>query len=215
MMQYLRQTNFTNPFAGVANKKRWTESLELQTTKETTNILFVKFNLKWKHRLIPFALGCDHLKEKQNVLEPISPISCSTTNYSIPEIYTAASQYLFGLSPIGNGWDCFRTYELWLLGVITIIQKKSVAMTKMFQDLPFIEVNNWAGHTQESLIQLMRDYIQSDEFQKNDFSGWERLFLRYWRRKVLTDTGRHKDIIKDDQGREYYQGWKYIIRKSL
>jgi hypothetical protein len=216
MMQYLHQTNFTNPFAGEVNKKRWTESLVLQNATETTNLVFVNFRMKKfsMHRKIPFDLVCNHLIQNQSVVEPITPISCSTEDYSIPTLYSAASQYLFGLSPIGNGWDCFRHYELWLLGVIPIIQKKSVAMTQMFQGLPFIEVENWKIHTQESLIQLMRDYIASDEFQKSDFPGWERLFLRYWRRKILVDSGRDKDIIKDDQGREYYQGWKYTLYES-
>ena len=34
------------------------------------------------------------------------------------ETYAAASGYLFGLSPPGNGVDCFRNYEFWALGVI-------------------------------------------------------------------------------------------------
>jgi len=220
MTEYLQQINFTNPFAGIINKKRWIESVELQTAIETTNILFAHFHIHKKgdiqHFKIPYDVACNHIVLHQNTVQPIHPISCTTANYSIPELYTAASQYLFGMSPVGmnNGWDSFRTYELWLLGVIPIVEKKSSAMTDMYQGLPMIEVNHWAGHTQESLLQLMRDYIKSDEFQKNDFTGWERLFLRYWRRKILKDAGRDKDIIKDDQGREYYQGWKYSLYES-
>jgi hypothetical protein len=127
----------------------------------------------------------------------------------MPETYAAGSRYLFGLSPPGNGMDCYRTYELWMLGVIPIIERNR-DYTEMFRDLPFIEVDRW-DYSQAEWIKMMQDYIASDEFRNNDFSGWERLFLRYWRRKILADTGRDKDIVKDENGREYYQAWKYSL----
>jgi hypothetical protein len=60
----------------------------------------------------------------------------------------------------------------------------------------------------------MKEYIQSPAFQNATFDGWERLFLKYWRRKLLQDSGREKDIIRDEQGREYYQAWKYTTGKE-
>jgi hypothetical protein len=211
LTHYLRQTNFSNPFAGTANKDRWTQSVELQTAKEITNILFVKFGINplSQHRKIPFAALCNHLINKTNVVEPMTPVSCSLDPFSMPETYAAGSKYLFGLSPPGAGIDCYRTYELWMLGVIPIIERNR-DYAEMFRDLPFIQVDRW-DYSQAEWIKLMQDYIASDEFRNNDFSGWERLFLRYWRRKILADTGRDKDIVKDENGREYYQAWKYSL----
>jgi hypothetical protein len=61
----------------------------------------------------------------------------------------------------------------------------------------------------------MKDYIRSEAFQNTTFAaGWERLFLKYWRRQLLKDTGREKDILRDEQGREYYQAWKYTLPSS-
>ena len=211
LTHYLRQTNFSNPFAGAVNKDRWIKSVELQTALETTNILFVKFgiNPNSQHRKIPFAALCSHLLNKTNLVEPMTRVSCTLDPFSMSETYAAASKYLFGLSPPGNGMDCYRTYELWMLGVIPIIERNR-DYPEMFRGLPYIQVDRW-DYTQAELIKMMQDYIASDEFQNNDFSGWERLFLRYWRRMILADTGRDKDIIKDENGREYYQAWKYSL----
>jgi hypothetical protein len=217
LMHYLERTNFSNPFAGMANKNHWIQSTELQNAVETTNILFVKFgiNKHSQHRKVPFSLACDHITGRRNLVQPITTVSCSLTNYSIPDTYYAASQYLFGLSPRGNGWDCYRHYEYWLLGLIPIIEKRNdTMMPTMLQDLPYIEIDSWSNYDQETIIQVMKNYIASDEFQNNNFAGWERLFLRYWRRKILTDAGRSKDVVKDEYGREYYLGWKYSVYES-
>ena len=217
LTHYLQQTNFTNPFAGRANKERWLHSTKLRYASETTNILFVKFgvNKNSQHRNEPFAMACNHLLQHKNATEPITQVSCNLNKTSIAETYTAASQYLFGLSPPGVGMDCYRTYELWLLGVIPVVLRHDVSYDIMFpNDLPLIQLHHW-NYTQKELIQILQDYVYSENFINNDFSGWERLFLRYWRRKVLKDTGRDKDIVKDENGREYYQAWRYYKKNSI
>jgi len=80
-----------------------------------------------------------------------------------------------------------------------------------FKDLPVVQIPNMVNSTSQNFVAAMRNYIESDEFRDGTFVGWERLFLKYWRRKVLKDAaGRNRDIIIDGEGREYYQAWRYM-----
>lgn len=122
------------------------------------------------------------------------------------ESYATASRYLFGLSPPGVGVDCYRTWELYLLGIIPVVLERP-ENADLHRGLPVIQLKNW-NYTQDELVETMREYVSSEEFRTADFdTGWKRLFLRYWRRRVLADTGR--SILTDELGREYYQAWKY------
>jgi len=130
------------------------------------------------------------------------------------ETYAASSRYLFGFSPKGVGWDCYRTYEFLLLGVIPIVPKREFGNQGMFDDLPVLQLDNFEkNRTREEYLRIFHDYIASPQFQNNTFDkGWSQLFLRYWRRKVLDMTDRTKDIIVDPStGREYYQAWRYSV----
>ena len=108
--------------------------------------------------------------------------------------------------------DCFRNYELLLLGVIPVVVD-SYGFTEpggMWEDLPAVVVDSW-DLSQKELLQALQSYVRSDKFLSADFNrGWERLFLGYWRRRVLKDAGREKDVVRDpDSGRQYYLAWKY------
>ncbi|KAL7575710.1 hypothetical protein ACA910_011525 [Epithemia clementina (nom. ined.)] len=146
-------------------------------------------------------------------------VSCQLHNVSNHELYQVASQYLFGLSPPGRGWDCYRTYELLLLGVIPIVTTRPGGSHGLFENLPVLQVDETVLLTssRRQLLQRMYDYLQSNDFVQTDFGqGWQRLFLRYWRRHVLQVTGRDKDIVvRPDNGGggssrlEYYQAYRY------
>ena len=226
---YLSQTNYTNPFAQ-AFKHRWIDSSTLFHGKNDSdtlqNVMFTKFGLhnNAKHRWEPYRMACgNHVLEANGTDPEINKrVSCSLTgdmvpkhlqrNFGMYDTYSAASQYLFGLSPPGNGKDCYRTYELWLLGVIPIIKDTGFTNAKganMFQDLPVIELQHFR-YSQEDLVKILQDYIQSDAFIKTDFSkGWERLFLGYWRHKIASDAGRQHDLVQDENGKNYFMAWKY------
>ena len=111
-----------------------------------------------------------------------------------------------------KGMDCYRTYELFFLGVIPIVlyQKEHA---ELYRGLPVLQLESWEI-TQQQLVGKMRGYIASPEFQDTDFSGWERLFLQYWRTKVLNETGRLDDIVVDDAGKQYYKSWTYTRYKE-
>jgi len=118
-----------------------------------------------------------------------------------------------GFSPVGAGWDCYRTYELLLLGVIPIVVGLKSGSHGLFDGLPVIELpynTNFTAYRTEDYLRLMRDYVTSAEFLERDFDdGWERLFLKYWRQRVLRDAGREKEVVTDENGEEYYVAWEY------
>jgi hypothetical protein len=217
--RYLQLNNYTNPFVG-DKKQRWIEWANSANAggineAEADDLLFVKFGIHQyaKHRQALFDTLCKNSSSTSSRLETYKkdPVSCQDRNTKVHETYVAASRHLFGVSPPGMGQDCYRTYELLLLGVIPIVRAKERGSIGLFEGLPVLEVPDMltSNRTREDYVTIMKDYIQSPAFQNATFDGWERLFLKYWRRKLLKDSGREKDIIRDEQGREYYQAWKY------
>ena len=110
------------------------------------------------------------------------------------------------------GWDCFRTYELLLLGVVPVVPARPGGVHGLFDDLPVLQLKDFnKERTRAEYLQIFREYIQSPAFQNADFeAGWKRVFLGHWRRRMLHLARRDGDIIQDPKtGREYYQGWRY------
>ena len=221
---YLAKTNYSNPFTQTL-KDRWMESILFQNAS-LQDLVFVNFaiNPNKLHRFQPYQMICgDEVFRANGTNEEINRrISCSVSGSSIPkhlqsshsmhDTYAAASRFLFGLSPPGNGDDCHRTYEFWFLGLIPIIKRTGFTEDKganMFQDLPVIELDHF-NYNQTELLKILQDYIRSDKFRYTDFDkGWKRLFLGYYRRKILTNAGRQKDLVKDKHGQNYFLSWKY------
>ena len=208
----LKARNFTNPFGG--DKTRWTNATMWEQAKDTTPILYVQIGLHNAalHRQTPFTMACGG-----RTMEPLDSISCQHANRSNPvmlrDVYKTAAKYPFGLSPPGNGRDCFRTYELLMHGIIPLVVA-TPEYDELFRDLPVIQLKGW-DYSQQELLKIMRDYVISPAFLENTFEeAWKRLFFSYWRRKVLEDTGRLKEIVRDDNGREYYTAWIYTQHKA-
>lgn len=203
-----------NPFAGTAAKARWTEAPELfaDDVVDTSRSLFVNFGMskskKTTHRAGPFRMACDGRTDNTPRRESVS---CVNGTFPLRTLYSSASQYLFALSPPGRGTDCYRTYELLLLGVIPIVWHHPMYSARhggLLQGLPHIQLNG-LNYTQDDLLTLMRDYVRG-EFSSQSFQGWERMFMKHWRRRVLKDAGR--SIMTDEVGREYYRGLTYMMK---
>lgn len=60
------------------------------------------------------------------------------------------TKYAFVLSPFGNGMDCHRTWEALCLGCIPIVCAPN--FTKLFENLPVLNVNDWKEVTEELLM---------------------------------------------------------------
>ena len=235
LTRYLQFRNFTNPFSG-NQKRRWANATALlgldQDKIDTTfyDTVLIKFGMNpnlppvYKRRKTIFDTLCD----KINATAHRDTVTCSMAGFKVGQpsklrtdvVYHAASQYLFGLSPEGAGWDCYRTYELLLLGVIPIVSAREGGTHGLFDDLPVIELElmHQKNHTRSEYLQIMKDFIESPKFLNADFEkGWERLFLRYWRRHILKMAKRDGNIWTDEYGREFYQAWQYSVmsRKQL
>jgi len=85
------------------------------------------------------------------------------------------TQYVFVVSPFGNGMDCIRTWEALVLGCIPIV--RSSGMNPLFDDLPVLIVNNWFEVTQKLLDETM------ESFKHREFK-YEKLQLNYWLSKI-------------------------------
>ena len=85
------------------------------------------------------------------------------------------SQYQFVLSPHGAGLDCHRTWEALLLGCIPIVKKAK--MNDLFEDLPFIEVDDWR--------QINLPFLETAKRQlEGKLVNQEKLLMRYWKKKI-------------------------------
>lgn len=225
LYSYLEINNFTNSFQDY--KETWKSKLkDLENATENLNdFMFVKFNVHdyAKHRgamhnTLCFQDGADHYRD--------TGVSCSLESFGNHDTYAAGSHYMFGISPPGAGWDCYRTYELLLTGVIPIIEERP-GSRELYEGLPVIHVPDLmknTSRTREDFVDIMRKFIrtaQLEEEQKgqnifNNKAGWERLFLKYWRMRMLKETGRDAQILTDPEtGRQYYQAYRYTTPKRV
>ncbi|KAG7337490.1 hypothetical protein IV203_017601 [Nitzschia inconspicua] len=207
LMTYLELTNFTNPFR---NRKRWTEMVDIE---DFDRDVFVHFGIK--NRRIRWPIWNALCGNNTTSIDPTSRVSCNRNTETIPlhQIYQEMSTAKFGISPVGKGYDCYRHYELLLLGVIPVVWERNPASIDLYEGLPVIQIPNMDKlSSREEYVQFIQQYIQSDKFQNSTESfaaSWEKLFLRHKRRMVLEKSGRSSDIIRDPEGNEYYQGYRY------
>lgn len=226
LRRYLELRNYSNPFRGREQKQLWTDwatslarkDKSVDALTEVRNVLFVKYGInKMSHkaRKTLFELLCETRSSgNESDYTPLDQVSCSQTKRTPHEIYNAASKYLFGLSPPGSGWDCYRTYELLLLGIIPVVFDRPQGTHDLFDGLPVLllpSATNFSALRATDFLRLMREYVTSRAFQENDFDGWERLFFKFWRRRLLSDGGR-QEVLTDQHGAEYYTAWQYTRR---
>jgi hypothetical protein len=219
LTEYLNLSNYSNPFR---NKERWTRSLLMNMPPKTLDgdsdslhkdvdevffkTVIIKFGLNRFSPRLRFKMWYNLCHDINST--HYDNVTCQNQSIHPRELYAAASTYMFGFSPPGAGPDCFRTYEFLLMGVIPIVP--DLNWGGLFDDLPVLVLENFGKHrTRLEYLEIMRDYIASPKFQDQDFEkGWETLFLRYWRRRVLEAAGRTVTV-DPATGKEYYLGWKY------
>jgi len=85
------------------------------------------------------------------------------------------AKYAFVLSPFGNGMDCHRTWEVLCLGSIPIVCAPK--FTKLFEDLPILNVNDWSEITEELLNKTIQEFsMKSFNYDKLSLSYWTKQF---------------------------------------
>ena len=85
------------------------------------------------------------------------------------------TQYTFVISPLGNGFDCHRTWEALLLGCIVIV--KTSPIDYLYVGLPVWIVESWSDVSKESMTAKVA------EFRDKTFT-LERLNLQYWLQQI-------------------------------
>jgi hypothetical protein len=84
-------------------------------------------------------------------------------------------EYVFVISPHGNGLDCHRTWEALCLGCIPIV--KTSPLDKLFSELPILIVKEWKDVNKKLLEKTVIDF--KNKHLNNEFN-YDKLTLKYW-----------------------------------
>ncbi len=106
--------------------------------------------------------------------------------------------YVFVLSPHGNGLDCHRTWEALCLGCIPIV--KTSALDPMYTGLPVLILEEWSNVTAELLSQKqieMAPLFDTDVFK-------EKMQLKYWMQKIQKDVMSYTNSVWDNADKQNY-----------
>lgn len=95
----------------------------------------------------------------------------------LPRTATWARQaeFMFVLSPYGEGFDCHRTWEALSLGCIPIVKRNGMA--RLFEGLPVVLIDDWRQVTTTNLQRFADEMF----LKKFDMSP---LFLGHWVRQL-------------------------------
>lgn len=163
-----------------------------QTPLEQENTLIeLRTNMKtWTNRILKIYTTCNlffgsgHGQDRRDALEQVPKDLLDKEDQRIPRIDTWKKQmeYVFVLSPHGNGLDCHRTWEALLLGCIPIV--KTSPIDNIFKDLPVLIVESWSDVN----LKLLENTII--KFQKGGYENThpthinDKLKMRYWIDKI-------------------------------
>ena len=103
-------------------------------SKKIVNRIFCDSGMRARHR----ARKKMYNKIKDNELIDFTP-----NRLSFVDIYSKYTEYLFVISPRGNGLDCHRTWELFLAGCIVIMESSALDSMFINNNLPVIIIKNY------------------------------------------------------------------------
>lgn len=89
------------------------------------------------------------------------------------------NEYLFVLSPEGNGLDCHRTWELFLAGCIVIVKKTSLDDMYIKNKLPVVILDKWS-ELNENLEEKLKQWRETYLPYTNIHHIYSRLKYNYW-----------------------------------
>lgn len=90
------------------------------------------------------------------------------------------SEAQFILSPRGNGLDCHRTWEAFIVGAIPVM--KSSMLDELLEGLPVFIVNDWSEVDQQLLEQLypsLERKFNLEHLKKVTYDYWKSLLVNY------------------------------------
>ena len=95
------------------------------------------------------------------------------------DLYEEISKYKFGISPVGNGLDCYRTWEYLYLGIIPIVY--DIPMNRYFsKEVPMTLVSSYEELT-ETMLNKEYNRIQNTKW------NWDFLTQDYHEGLILRD----------------------------
>lgn len=89
-------------------------------------------------------------------------------------LYHCYSNVAFVISPLGRGFDCYRTWEALLMGAIPITKRSP--LTPLYDQFPIVTVDDWSEVTQDNLERWMERF--GDKCQSADVEY--RLRFGHW-----------------------------------
>jgi hypothetical protein len=114
---------------------------------------------------------------RTNLTEMLAPhFNCSETHLNASEFYTMVGRAKFVLSPRGDGFNCYRTWEILAAGSIPVVDYHP-AFEDLYRGLPVVQVKDWTELTQNF---LSGEWTRiTEEIQSNKLSH-SKAFLPYW-----------------------------------
>jgi len=97
------------------------------------------------------------------------------------QTFTNQSSFAFVVSPFGQDYECYRTWEALCLGCIPIMKK--CVIDSLYDGLPVILVDDWKEVTNELLLEKMIEY--KEKHLNNEFM-YEKLHKHYWIKLLQT-----------------------------
>ena len=119
-------------------------------------------------------------KDRQDAIDQIPKDLQVIEENNVPrkESWEHMIQYVFVVSPLGNGLDCHRTWEALVLGCIPIVKTSSLDI--LYKDLPVLIVKNWYDINEELLKNTIGEF-------KNKTFNYDKLTLEYWKNIILNN----------------------------
>jgi len=108
-----------------------------------------------------------------------SAVICLKSQVPFTDITKIYNMYQFVVSPPGRGFDCHRTWELFLAGCIVIV--KSSPLDDMFKQhkLPVVILKNWA-ELNENLDQKLKQWYDDQIELTKPENILPKLHFEYW-----------------------------------
>ena len=114
-----------------------------------------------------------------NIIKNNKNINFLSNGLPIKEIINTYRNYKFVLSPEGNGLDCHRTWELFLLGSIIITKTSSLDNLWINHKLPVVILNDW-NELNESLDEKLKNWYNIYEPLTNYEYIISKFNYKYW-----------------------------------
>ena len=147
-----------------------TQNLTLQKSPQKWLLASFSIPSNPKERQQAYNLGCNPDSSLNNVT------TCFFDRHMDRlELYTAMAEHRFVLSPLGNGLDCYRTYEVLYLGSFPIV--KTSSLDSLYRNLPVLVVKEWSDVTLELLEKTYQDFRRPQ--RQHEFK-FEKLYVQYW-----------------------------------